>query len=132
MAETATEKVACENCGSDVRDGTTFCYNCGKPVIVAAEDASPEAHTSNGSAPVSDEAKAALDDLANKLKVEDVTQEDKLAQAAAERKQARVRARRDEVVWEAPDQAASPWFVAFTLIIVVLTGLVVFAALYWK
>ena len=134
MAETATEKAVCVNCGSDVREGTSFCYNCGKPVaIVTAEETPAEEHTSNGSAAaVSNEAQAALDDLAERFKAEDVSKEHKLAQAAAERKRARVRSRRSEVVWEAPDAAVNLWFVVFTLVIVVLTAILVAAALYWK
>ena len=128
MAETTVEKATCENCGADVREGTSFCYNCGTPV---AEIETAET-SANGTAPeVSTEAQAALDDLADRLKVPEVTDEDKLAQAAAERRRARVRARRNEVVWE-PAEGSGTLFVAVTLFISVATLVVVLLAVYWK
>src|ERR1043166_4154173 len=95
MAETTAEKTTCEKCGADIRENTSFCYNCGdKFGEVAAE--------TNGSAPaaMSDEAKSALDDLAAKLKVDD----GRLKLAADERKKARVAPKRTkEDVWQGID-----------------------------
>lgn len=133
MAETILERPVCESCGADVREGTSFCYNCGKPVSADAVDAAPEVHTSNGSANVvSAEAQAALDDLSHRFRTDETGEENKLAQAARERKQARVRARRNQVVWEPADTEVSGLFVVFTLIIVVLTAVIVLLAVYWK
>jgi hypothetical protein len=133
MAETATERPACVHCGVDVRDGTSFCYNCGKSVEIPISKPDEQLHVSNGSAPVSDEARVALDDLERRFKAEDVADENRLAQAAAERKRARVRsARRNEVVWDAAEPGVSVAFVVFTLIIVAITAVVVLIAVYWK
>jgi hypothetical protein len=32
MAENVIEKVACTSCGTEVREGSSFCYSCGEPV----------------------------------------------------------------------------------------------------
>ena len=32
MAENIIEKVACTSCGTEVREGSSFCYSCGEPV----------------------------------------------------------------------------------------------------
>jgi uncharacterized Zn finger protein (UPF0148 family) len=129
MAETTVEKATCGNCGVEVREGTTFCYNCGKPLSQTEETATEAVHTSNGSV-VSPEARSALDELAERLKIAEPAEDDKLAKAAAERKRARVRARRSEVVWEPADDGRL--FVVFTLLIAVMTAVVVLIAVYWK
>ena len=132
MAETIIDRAACENCGADVRDGTTFCYNCGKSVNAESSEPAAAVHSSNGSS-VSPEGQAALDDLAQRLRIDETTsEENKLAQAAAERKRARVRSRQNETVWEAADPGVNVILVAATLLIVVLTAIVVLAAVYWK
>ena len=132
MAETATERPACVHCGVDVRDGTSFCYNCGKSVEIPISKPDEGLHVSNGSALVSGEAQAALDDLAHRLSIDETSSdENKLAQAAAERKRARVRARHSDVVWEATAPGENGVFVLFTLLIVVITAVVVLIAVYW-
>ena len=32
MAENVIEKAACTSCGTEVREGSSFCYSCGEPV----------------------------------------------------------------------------------------------------
>src|SRR5438045_2846396 len=84
MAETIIDRAVCESCGADVRDGTTFCYNCGKSVNAEASEPPEAVHTSNGSS-TSTEAQAALDDLAQRMGVDETsTVENKRAEAAAE------------------------------------------------
>ncbi len=34
MVETLVEKKECGSCGSEVRDGSAYCFNCGGPVVV--------------------------------------------------------------------------------------------------
>ena len=131
MAEATIDKATCENCGAEVRDGTSFCYSCGKPVGEAVANAEPADTASNGTATVSADAQAALDDLAERLKIEEAPADDPLAQAAAERKKARVRGRRSEVVWDAGD-GGGKLFILVTLLIFVMTAVVVFVAVYWK
>lgn len=119
MSETVEiDKATCSTCDAVVRENTQFCYNCGSKL----ELASPV--ETNGTAVVNDNAKAALDDLADKLS--HVESDDKLAKAASERKKARVTQRkRLEYRWEPRDDApivpvifAS--FVAFAALIVVI------------
>lgn len=129
MAETTLEKPVCESCGADAREGTTFCYACGKPLSEPIEISAEAIHTSNGST-VSPEAQSALDDLADRFRIEEPSADEKLAQAAAERKRARVRARRNEIVWEPASD--NRLFIVFTLLIAVVTAVVVLIAVYWK
>ena len=131
MAEATIDKATCENCGAEVRDGTSFCYSCGKPGGEAVANAEPADTASNGTATVSADAQAALDDLAERLKIEEAPVDDPLAQAAAERKKARVRGRRSEVVWD-PGDGGGKLFILVTLLIFVMTAVVVFVAVYWK
>lgn len=131
------ERPTCVNCGVDVREGTSFCYNCGKPVVEFAgseseHDPAAEAHENGNAKPeISPEAKSALEDLAERLK-HDETAEDKLAQAAAERKRARVRARRTETVWAPATDVSMVRLWLITLLILAATAAVVFFAVYWK
>jgi len=129
MADTTVEKATCENCGVEAREGTRFCYNCGTPV---AEAETSDAATNGTALAVSTEAQAALDDLAERLKIEEPSADDKLAQAAAERKRARVRSRRSEVIWEPVEGGPGRLFVLVTLLILVMTAAVVMIAVYWK
>lgn len=126
MAETIVEKATCENCGADVRENTQFCYNCGKSFVEPA---------ANGSAPatVADKARAALEDLAAKLKMDEADNADRLALAAAERKKARVAAKQPkEVVWEEAEGRSGWAFLIISLVIFVVTATVVFFTVYWK
>lgn len=103
------EKAVCPTCGVDVRENTLFCYNCGSKLETAAP------FEANGTTTADDKTKAALDDLANKLSHTE-SEEDKLAQAAIERKKARVTHRkRLEYKWEPRDDssASSLLFAAF-------------------
>lgn len=34
MAETLVEKGTCESCGTKVRNGSAFCFNCGESIVV--------------------------------------------------------------------------------------------------
>lgn len=126
MPQTVEEKATCETCGVDVRENTLFCYNCGSKLDVVAAPAS------NGSAAlISDGGKAALDDLAERLRQSD-GEEEKLAKAASERKKARIIQRKQrEFVWEPRDDTtALP--LLFAIVVTVVTLLVVFLLVVWK
>ncbi len=128
MAETTVEKATCENCGSDVRDNTVFCYNCGKKF-----EQDGNAFNGTETASISDEAQTALDDLAASLSVDNAESEDKLALAAAERKKARVAPKKTkEVIWEADDTRSGFGFFIGSLFIFLLVAVVVFITVYWK
>jgi len=126
MAETIVEIATCENCGSDVRENTLFCYNCGNKF----HDVAPQ---TNGTEPeaISDEGKTALEDLAARLKI-DGSENDRLAFAAAERKKARVAPKtvREDVWEEVEPSSARILIVSFVALLLVAS--VVFVTVYWK
>ena len=113
MIETATEKVVCEKCGADVREGTSFCYNCGSQVAV---DPLVE--------PAISEPESAV------VETPKPTNAEKFARSAEERRKARIRGRKTvEYSWQATDDPR--WLLVFTLIISVIVIFVVVLAL-WK
>ncbi len=129
MVEAIVENEVCEKCGADVREGTAFCYNCGsslveEPIVV------PDLE-SNDKESVDEKTKAALEDLAERLKREEEN-DDKLAKAAAERKKARVSSRKPKsATWEQSDDPGG-FLVIAALAIAVLAGVVVFLTVFWK
>lgn len=128
MAETTLEKAVCEKCGVDVRENTSFCYNCGNSFADAAAEA-------NGAETLmmSDDARTALDDLAARFKADDDETADRIKLAAAERKKARVKPKRQkEEVWQAGDGRSGRAFFAISLVIFLIVAAVVFITLYWK
>lgn len=117
MAEAVLEKEKCGECGVDVREGTTFCYNCGARVagetqaIEAEPDTVPE---------VAEDAAASNGGNSN-------AESDKLAAAATKRKRARVSHRKTaEYVWEpAPADNARLALVIAVVMFVLALGVVV-------
>jgi hypothetical protein len=130
MAETVVEKGVCPKCGAEVREGTAFCFACGGRI--SPLEASPE---SNGSAKVLDmKSKAALDDLAQKLKADEAREEpeNKLAKAAEERKKARVTQRKTrEFVWEPQNDTPIALLISVGVVLIVAV-LVVLITIVWK
>lgn len=130
MPETVVEKEVCGKCGAEVREGTAFCYACGGQVV-PDEVLQP----TNGIAkPLDPKAKAALDDLAQKMKGEEPppVPESKLAKAAEERKKARVTQRKDrEFVWEPRGDMPIALWIAVA-VIVIAAALVVLVTVVWK
>ena len=125
MVEAVAEKQVCEECGVDVRENTAFCYNCGAGV--------GEGLASNGAvAEKSDETKAALDDLAERFKI-DEEEDDRLAKAAAERRKARVSNRKSiKYEWQPTDDSPNLLFIALTIVIAVVAALAVVLTAVWK
>lgn len=120
-----TEKTVCETCGADVRENTLFCYNCGSKLEVAAP------LETNGAAAVDDNTKAALDDLADKLS-HGSESDDELANAATERKKARVMHRkRNEFRWE-PREDVSFLAIAFSALVAFAALIVVILLVVWR
>ena len=137
MAESVVENLVCEACGSDLRDASAFCFNCGESIL----DESDEFIESDSSE--SDTANARLDEeMSEAWKGDDsvVAAEDSIAKtendgensvaerqiklrtAASLRKRAKVLNRRPvRVVWEEPARPSR-------LFMVVSIGLTLFAA----
>ncbi len=137
MTEAAVEKATCVKCEVDVRENTSFCYNCGTPLngteLVSNE---PEAAPRNDKESVENAAvekpKTALEDLAEKLKLDEES-DNKLAKAAAKRKKARVSQRKQlEFKWESNEETHVGLLMAVAGLIALLAGVVVFLTVFWK
>jgi len=129
MVEAVAEKQVCAKCGVDVRENTAFCYNCGESVVPSVEDVAYANGTSDG---VDDRTRAALDDLAEKFKI-DPEEDDRLAKAAAERRKARVSNRKTaRYEWQPTDDSPNIVFLLLTAVIVGLAALVVALTVLWK
>lgn len=134
MPKTETEQAVCAECGADVREGTTFCYNCGSSLIPAVADAAePElAVVEKVPSAVDDKTQAALDDLAERLQF-DEDEDNKLAKAAAERKKARVNQRKSvQYTWEPSSDSSGILIALVAIVIAALAGIVVYLTLYWR
>lgn len=119
------EKTVCDSCGADVRENTLFCYNCGNKLEIASPS------ETNGVESADNETKAALDELADKLShgSESDTQ---LANAASERKKARVTQRkRNEFTWEPRDDSQLP-AIMFSAAVAMAALIVVILLVVWK
>lgn len=123
MAEAILEKAVCFTCGADVREGTQFCYNCGKPIT-------------NGLASTESDN---FDKDQNKVDISEPRSErnekndkaDKLVAAASERKRSRVGQRKPKkVVWEEPGSMSNRIFVLVCVLIAVIAASIVFLMLF--
>ncbi len=125
MKKAMVEKAVCKSCGADVREGTQFCYNCGKSVAEdkAADAVDPE----KTSGDLVDE------EIAKQFRIDEEPSADKLAVAAAKRKKSRAGLRKpSEMVWEPADSRSSVLFFIVTIIITMIAAAVVFLAVYLK
>lgn len=129
MSEAVAEKDVCEKCGAEVREGTMFCYACGGRV------ASDEVPKTNGSLKVDDEkSRSALDELAEKLKIEDppAKPQGQFAKAAEQRNKARVAQRKTrDFVWEPQDDVPLALLISVA-VVAVGALLVVLVTVVWK
>jgi hypothetical protein len=99
MAETVLEKAVCEKCGVDVRDESSFCYNCGGPVSESPTEI-PK-------------------DVAEETALEP-RERPPLTSAASLRKHRRAANRqRLEVTWEPPEDGTPKAFVISTIVLTV-------------
>ena len=126
MTAAEVKQKTCKNCGADVRENTMFCYNCGSGVGEAAA-VEPEVET-NGVVTETDlETQAALADLAERFKIEEVEDDGKLAKAAAERRKARIKQRKPaEFVWEPAEDSANRVVVLLAILVAVIAAAAVF------
>lgn len=135
MSQAAAEKAVCQNCQADVREGTAFCYNCGVPVAQPGieEMATIDEATDVAEPQIDPKTKAALDDLAERLKL-DEEEDKKLAKAAAERRKARVSQRKmsREFAWENSNESLGGPLLIATLLIAFFAAIVVLFTVFWK
>lgn len=130
MPEATVENAVCAECGVDVRENTMFCYNCGSAV---GEIPTQSLIASNGVEPeVDDETQAALNELAEKLKI-DEDADNKLAKAAAERKKARINQRRStEYTWEPTEESSAGLTILLAILITLIAAGIVFLTVLWR
>ena len=152
MAETTIENQVCRACGADVREGSLFCYSCGRAlsaeIAVARKDKSEPvintefkenvfAENENGAKqkkinqkiqkPVVEETFVAPVEKSN------TKQETKLKSAAAMREQSKnVQPKRVEIIWEEHENTPNVWFIAVTIFLTILAGVVLFLAMRLK
>ncbi|CAN5288993.1 hypothetical protein BH20ACI2_BH20ACI2_10070 [soil metagenome] len=155
MSRSVVEKAVCEECGVDVRESTLFCYNCGNPLEdpelsgqlddgrvssidtnaasepVGKDATRSEARINKGIKP---EAKAALEDLAERIKIEPpATDDEGIALAAASRKKARgAKKKAREYVWEPVEDPPGRLMLMIVAMITLLAALAVVATVVWK
>lgn len=129
MPEAVAEKQICEKCGVDVRENTAFCYNCGMSVVAITGDIPS---TNGGDSEIDENTRAALDDLAEKFKI-DEEEDDRLAKAAAERRKARVSNRKIvRYEWQPSEEGPNFLFLLLTGVIFVAATLAVVLTAIWK
>ena len=129
MPEAILNHATCSNCGVAVREHTQFCYNCGNSVADDLKVESSQTAVSNGLHSANDaESRDALDDLAKRLKDDELTS-DKLAKAAARRRKARAGQRKTgpkQVVWEPVDELSAGLIILLAIMICAITALIVY------
>lgn len=132
--EAVVEKPVCSSCGAEVRDGTSFCYACGKPVngpaietpvepIVAAAEPAKPAEVS-----VKAELEAAFEKAEKQAAAEAGTEEEKSnrVRAARERQALRVAKRKTvQTEWAEPADASGIGLMAVSGVIFVVTAIIV-------
>ena len=123
MAEEPLDKAVCISCGADVREGTTFCYACGKPVTKATKVEDK----------VIEPAVEPLKTIEEKSADTETDKSEKLANAAAKRKKSRIGQRKPKkVVWEEPGAASNRIFLLVSVLIAVIAGGLVFLMVFVK
>ena len=134
MAETTVEKGICEKCGVETRENTQFCYNCGIDLTDDGTGGQVARSEKNGFADsASPESQKALEELAARLDSGGEVDSDKLAQAAEERKKARVKRRQPrQFVWEPADDSSGIRVLAVASLVAVAAVIIVYLTVYWR
>jgi hypothetical protein len=162
MPKARTRKKACSKCGVGIRADTAFCYNCGNRLPAPREATLKRPAAENGAIRKNDgETQAALDDLANRFKLDDLPvdptppretpvstndedlaqrfnidegdEDDKLAKAAAERKIARIKRRLPaEYIWESATDTSGRFVVLFAFLIAIIAVATVYIMIFWR
>ena len=127
MSEVAVKKSVCDACGASVREGSTFCYSCGKPV-----PAEKKTETVTESPTVSKNGLPA-DSFDAPIVTEGPLAEDKpkMRSAASMRRGVKAYNRKPvEVVWVEREGPGS--FLIVSIVLVILTSILLALALYLK
>ncbi len=148
MSRSVVEKATCGECGFDVRENTLFCYNCGtriadpevlsngtKTDVLLQPVGKPEQGLDAYSEGKVDlKAKAALDELTDRIKIgSESTDEQAIALAAAKRKKARSTKRRGrEYSWEPVNGPPGKHMLLIALVITLLAAIAVVSTVIWR
>ena len=134
MAETTLEKAVCLSCGADVRDDTTFCYNCGKPLERASTTIAEASRNGTTEEVPIEKPDTDLSKELERMRVEEETNSrDRLAMAAAKRKRARTSQRKPrQMVWVSAEESSNIVYILVTIVITATAAGVVLLTLYWK
>ena len=112
MAEEIEIQEKCLECGSDIRDNTQFCYNCGKSLVI---ETVPDTVINESNS----------EELVQSPIVDDAAE--KRASAALERKRSRQGQRRPtKIVWEEPGAAANRLYLLVCILIFIVAAALVF------
>jgi predicted amidophosphoribosyltransferase len=125
VTETEQNRRTCAKCGADIRENTAFCYRCGTQV---QEESSPDAAAVDAPPEIEAEerTRAALDDLAARLK-EDAKDDKDLAKAAGERRRARIAQRKPKApTWEPDDGSPALGLILVSVAMLILAVFVVY------
>jgi len=127
MSQTATDTAICEICGAEVRPGSVFCYNCGGSVKIAEPEpiAFPQANVSDA-----DEKSLAVSPNGSSLDTVNST-ESRNRDRSARRRPRTIERKPVEVVWE-QRSGVSITFVVVSVLVIIIAGLLLFAANYLK
>ena len=123
MPVTVAKNVVCKECGSDVREGSLFCYNCGKAVVLETETSDDNKQT--------DDLKK-LEDAAVAAEVSTSYASPKKMRSAMDIARRRATSRAPvKVEWTPRDDSAN-MFVIISIVIVALALVLVILALYLR
>ena len=123
MAQEVLDKAVCVSCGADVREGTTFCYACGKLVAKATEV------KDKGDEPV----RKPVEKIEENPAEPESDKSEKLANAAAERKKSRLGQRKPKkILWEEPGATSNKVFMLVCVLIAVVSAGLVFLMVFVK
>ncbi|HSI87948.1 MAG TPA: zinc ribbon domain-containing protein [Pyrinomonadaceae bacterium] len=142
MAGTAVSELECGKCGVEVREGSTFCYNCGEKVPSANGDSPAAATNASGGLkmpaipkpsdvpPPVPRVESKADPLATKLDEAQLKPAPPAPPAKQRRRTPRPEPRMVEVVWEERQQS---WgFIIGAAVLVFLSLIFVILAFYLR
>lgn len=137
MAETSVKNRVCNACGSEVRGGALFCYNCGGSVapetVAAPEDKKQIAEKTNGDNPAQAKQTIAADAADKPIPKPVLVEEPKLKSAATMRRKSKsYQPKRIEVIWEEHENAPNVWFILAAIVLTLGAVAVLYLAMQLK
>lgn len=132
--EAVVEKPLCASCGAEVREGTRFCYACGKPVNSSAIEVPSEPLAAVPEAAPSDEIdakaelEAAFERAEKQAAAEAGTAEERSSRVRAARERQASRAAKKKTVqteWGEPADASGMGLMLVSVVIFLITAIIV-------